>query len=357
MLSTRVLRVVRPYIIIASLVAPGLFAAAPAGAQPATDPTIASVQKQLDVLAMHNSQIVDRYDGIRIRVAERVSAAATAARRSAQARHRYDIAHRQFVRIIQAQFEGSGLGAAGALLDSDSKNSYIDRLDILNLFANQDAHVVRNATKAKSAAAEVAERAAHLLGQAKAERGALVTARQDVEDQISTYQELLATLSVQQRVALDQAQASQRAAAQAAADQLLQPSASGSEPQPRVIITGAPSERAMIAVKFAIAQLGKPYRYGAAGPGSYDCSGLTMAAYRAAGVGLPHQAGAQYNLGHHVLRSQLLPGDLVFFYQPIGHVAIYIGNGLLISAPQPGQNVTYARLRWFPGYVGATRLT
>jgi cell wall-associated NlpC family hydrolase len=110
-------------------------------------------------------------------------------------------------------------------------------------------------------------------------------------------------------------------------------------------------------VNFALAQVGKPYVFGAAGPSSYDCSGLTMASYAAAGIGLPHSALMQYNYGTHVSYSQLQPGDLVFFYQPIGHVAMYIGHGMLVSAPQPGQNVMIVPLAYFRSdYVGATRL-
>jgi cell wall-associated NlpC family hydrolase len=97
--------------------------------------------------------------------------------------------------------------------------------------------------------------------------------------------------------------------------------------------------------------------FAAAGPNSYDCSGLTMAAWKHGGVSLPHLASAQYNYGTHVSADALRPGDLVFFYHPIGHVAIYIGRGLLVSAPQTGENVKIVRLSYFMSdYVGATRL-
>ena len=119
----------------------------------------------------------------------------------------------------------------------------------------------------------------------------------------------------------------------------------------------APGGAAQTAVNFAMAQLGKPYQWGASGPGSYDCSGLTMAAWRAAGVSLPHSAADQYNYGTHVSRSQLQPGDLLFFYQPIGHVTIYIGGGKMVSAPTTGQNVKIVSLAYYNSdYVGATHL-
>ncbi len=114
------------------------------------------------------------------------------------------------------------------------------------------------------------------------------------------------------------------------------------------------SGRGATALRFAMAQRGKAYVWGAAGPSSYDCSGLTMAAWRQAGVSLPHSSSAQYSSGPHVPESQLQPGDLVFYYQPISHVGIYIGNGQIVHAANPGSGVTTSPLHSMP-YVGAVR--
>jgi peptidoglycan DL-endopeptidase CwlO len=96
---------------------------------------------------------------------------------------------------------------------------------------------------------------------------------------------------------------------------------------------------AAAAVRYAYAQVGKPYRYGASGPGSFDCSGLTMMAWRQGGIALPHSAAGQYGIGRHVSRSELRPGDLIFRYSPISHVAMYVGNGLQIAATHTGSTV------------------
>src|SRR5205807_8390059 len=108
------------------------------------------------------------------------------------------------------------------------------------------------------------------------------------------------------------------------------------------------------AVNTAKAQLGKPYVYGGAGPDSFDCSGLTMYAWRAGGVGLPHSAEMQYNSIAHISVSQLQPGDLVFFYTPIEHVGIYVGGGQMIDAPYTGAVVRYDSI-YNPNLVGAGR--
>jgi cell wall-associated NlpC family hydrolase len=94
------------------------------------------------------------------------------------------------------------------------------------------------------------------------------------------------------------------------------------------------------AVTFAFNQIGKPYGYGDAGPNSYDCSGLTSAAWAAAGKSLPHNAAAQYGATARISRSDLQPGDLVF-YRSNGHVAIYVGGGKIIDAPSAGRDVLH----------------
>ena len=130
-----------------------------------------------------------------------------------------------------------------------------------------------------------------------------------------------------------------------------------SSPPPSAAPTGpAPPVKsgAATAVNTAKAQLGKPYVYGAAGPDSFDCSGLTMYAWRAGGVMLPHSAAMQYDAIAHISVSQLQPGDLVFFYTPIEHVGIYVGGGQMIDAPYTGAVVRYDSI-YTPNLVGAGR--
>jgi cell wall-associated NlpC family hydrolase len=118
---------------------------------------------------------------------------------------------------------------------------------------------------------------------------------------------------------------------------------------------------ARAAVRWALAQLGDPYRWGATGPNAFDCSGLTSSAYRAAGAGIPRVSRDQWNAGPHVDVPNLLPGDLVFYASDtrnpgtIHHVGMYIGNGLMVHAPHTGDVVRVASI-WRVGYIGATRV-
>jgi cell wall-associated NlpC family hydrolase len=110
------------------------------------------------------------------------------------------------------------------------------------------------------------------------------------------------------------------------------------------------------AVDTALAQVGDPYVYGATGPNSFDCSGLTSYAYKASGVSIPRTSKAQSTFGTAVAKSDLKPGDLVFFYSPVSHVGMYIGNGQMVHASTAGKPVAVVSLDSMPSYSGARRV-
>jgi peptidoglycan DL-endopeptidase CwlO len=109
------------------------------------------------------------------------------------------------------------------------------------------------------------------------------------------------------------------------------------------------------ALRWALTRRGDPYVWGAAGPSAFDCSGLVLWAYAQVGISLPHFTGNQWNMGVHVSRQDLEPGDLVFFYQDISHVGLYIGDGLMVDAPTFGEPVQVQPVMW-DVYVGAVRI-
>jgi cell wall-associated NlpC family hydrolase len=176
----------------------------------------------------------------------------------------------------------------------------------------------------------------------------LLALRDEIEGKVTEQQDEIAELNA----AIERAErlAAQRAAAaeeQAAAATPVVPAAPAN-PAP------APNAGAGTAVQAALSQVGKPYQWGAAGPDSYDCSGLTMWAWAQAGVALPHNSGMQYSATPRVDQSDWQPGDLLFFGSPIHHVGMYIGNGQMVEAPYTG-----AQVRVVPAsrsdYVGAGR--
>jgi cell wall-associated NlpC family hydrolase len=118
----------------------------------------------------------------------------------------------------------------------------------------------------------------------------------------------------------------------------------------------APTQAAQVAVNTAMAQQGKPYAWAGSGPNSFDCSGLTQFAFKAAGITLPRTSKAQATVGTPVAKANLQPGDLVFFYSPISHVGIYIGNGQMVHAPTSGSVVKTVSVDAMGKFSGARRV-
>jgi cell wall-associated NlpC family hydrolase len=135
------------------------------------------------------------------------------------------------------------------------------------------------------------------------------------------------------------------------------PGTAAAEPASSSSSSSAPasSAAAQTAVDAARAQVGKPYEYGAAGPDSYDCSGLMQHAYRAAGIELPHSSRSQSEMGTPVERADLQPGDLVFFYEPVSHVGIYVGDGQMVDAGSEATGVSQRTVD-MEGYNFARRI-
>ncbi|MBM7077657.1 MULTISPECIES: C40 family peptidase [Micromonospora] len=113
-------------------------------------------------------------------------------------------------------------------------------------------------------------------------------------------------------------------------------------------INGVVSSAARTAIATACAQVGDPYVWGATGPNSFDCSGLTQFAYKAAGISLTHFTGAQWNEGKAIPRSEARPGDLVFFFSDLHHVGLYLGNDMMVHAPRTGKPVQVTSINYMP---------
>jgi cell wall-associated NlpC family hydrolase len=327
----------------AAVIVPNMASATPHLKPP--KPTIDSVQQQLGALALKNDQLVERYNTANNAYHETKHAAIKAAVDYRIVAARLASAREQLSASAAAQYEGGSFSAAGALLSSDSGSSYLDQLDTLSMLSSHNAQVVSSFAATQKLAKDAKNQASDLFAEAKDKFAAVSKQKIETQQQIDKYTKLLASLNEQQR------------AAWAAQMNPTVPQAQIVQASSKISLGHITSQQARTAVKFALAQVGKPYVYGAAGPSSYDCSGLTMQAYHAAGISLPHSAADQYNYGHHVASTALQPGDLMFYYSPIGHVTIYIGDGMMVSAPQTGENVKVIPADTNDGsYTGATRL-
>jgi cell wall-associated NlpC family hydrolase len=207
-----------------------------------------------------------------------------------------------------------------AVLGSDDPAAAIARVQVLELLAANDGDLMDQLGLAgKVLAARQADLVAAEKAQA-AEVKRLAAKKAEVERAADRTRALLARMR-----AADRPQAPARPS-----NPVAPPPASGG---------GGGSGSAAAAVAYARAQVGKPYCYGGSGPSCFDCSGLTMMAWRQAGISLPHSSASQYNVGRRISASELQPGDLIFYYSPISHVSIYIGGGQRISATHTGDYV------------------
>ena len=328
-------------LITAAVTLPTVASAAPNTAHRATDPVRAAATV---ALATQNEQIVEKYNQAdnKYHAKQGRGAKATASYRRAQ--HRLTAAENQLAQSAAAQYEGGTFSATGALLSSDSGSSYLDQLQTLSMLSQHNSQVVTSFTAIQKQAKDAKITADNLYAAGAADpRGARPPARPDPA----------ADRQVQEAAVLAQRPAARDAGRRAGRTDLPQ--------APRAAMTsdrgaGAVRAAARAAVQFALDQIGKPYVFGAAGRSAYDCSGLTMAAWQQGGVSLPHSAANQYNYGRHVSLDKLRPGDLIFFYQPIGHVTIYIGNGMMVSAPSRASTSRSSRQSFSNDFVGATRL-
>lgn len=261
------------------------------------------------------------------------------------------------VRIYQGAGNTSPLDA----VDVASVNDIASRRKYASAASSHDSALVDELTRAREVLAEQKAEQEEIKGQARAERERLDSARAEIRSANARQADLLSQTKGELAGLIAEEQARQAAADAARAAQLTAPARAtntggggggGGNAIPANLPTA--SGGAGQAVAFARAQLGKPYQYAATGPNSYDCSGLTMMAWRSAGVSMPHYSGAQYRAFPRVPLSALQPGDLVF-WGPGGsaHVSIYVGGGNVITAPQTGDVVKLRPIYGSP--VGAVR--
>ena len=277
-------------------------------------------------------------------------------------------------RLRALYVNGDQGGAVEILLGAENLDDLLGRLDMVQRVGDQDAKVLADV---KAFRKEVTQRRERLKA-AREDQAKIVADRanqkQSIESQLAQRQQMLAGIQseikqLQAEEARRQAQLQREAEARLAAQQRAASAARAtatelaggsftasidSTPSDSLIPAAPPTQYGGV-VGLAMQELGKPYVWGAAGPSSFDCSGLVMYVYQQVGVSLPHNAAAMFSYGSPVGYSDLQPGDLVFF-SGLGHMGIYIGGGQFIHAPHTGDVVKISNMSDHGGYVGARRI-
>ncbi|MFI0237030.1 NlpC/P60 family protein [Streptomyces sp. NPDC016845] len=303
------------------------------------DPTPAQVRTKVDQLYQEAEVATEKYNGAK-ETAGQAREQVTALQDKASRRTESLNAHRERLgSVAAAQYRAGGVDPSVQLLLSSSPDRYLDEASMADRVGTRQASTIAHVRKELREIEQLRTQADQTLTQLRVQQAELKKQKKTVTGKLA-----------EARALLDRLTPADRAQATGASDRASRSTARGD-----ASTAAAPDSRAAAAVSFARGALGSPYVWGATGPNAFDCSGLTQAAYRAAGVSLPRTTYAQIDAGRRVPRSQLRPGDLVFFYSGISHVGLYIGNGQMIHAPNPSAPVRIAPIDQMP-FAGATRV-
>ena len=348
--------------LLALLTAGGVvLTAVPAVAEP-DRPTTSRQAADLVAARAHDLEVLtEQFNESREELKATREAAALAAEELEAARA--DLAEaRDHVRAVAiGAWTGDRLGTLQAMLSSESAAEMLDRVGTLQTIAEHNNGVLGGAQQATQDADRAKATTEQLAAEAQAQVDRVSAKKDELDAQIAVYQAAYERLSEEEQRA-SRAAAERHARAQATtAEQNAAPA-----PRERAVRQAAPaapaaalaggSAAAQTAVSNAMAQVGDPYVWGAGGPNAFDCSGLTQYAYAAAGISLPHSSRMQSTMGVPVSRSALQPGDLLFFYSPVSHVGMYIGNGQMVHASTSGVPVKTAGIDSMGSFASARRI-
>jgi cell wall-associated NlpC family hydrolase len=289
--------------------------------------------------ASHQLEVIsEQVNTAQTEYGQQQAAAVSADTSAAQAQARLDGMRNQVRQIARSAYTTGDVSRMDVLLSSRSADQFLSQMGTLDAIAGHQSEVLTQASADARAAQKARAQADDAATTAKKTLDEVTAKQQQLQSQISDYQRQYAALTAPQQQAVSRATAGSPVSAAPAAP------------------VAASSQAAQVAVSTALAQVGKPYVWGASGPGSFDCSGLTSYAYAAAGIALPHSSSAQSRMGTPVSRDALQPGDLIFFYSPVSHVAMYIGNGQMVHASTSGTPVQVVDLASMPDYNSARRI-
>ncbi|EST28259.1 C40 family peptidase [Streptomyces niveus] len=335
-------------------------------------PSVEEVQKKVDDLYRQAGTATQQYNKAKEATDTQRKSVDRVLDDVAKSADKVNEARRALGTYAAAQYRAGAVGPTAALMFADSPESYFEQTQLMDRLTERQQEAVEDFQKEQRSAAEQRAKATKSLETLTESQDSLKLGKQKVQNKLAAARSLLSELTEQEKARLaalerkKEEEARRKAEAKAkeeAAERKRQEAAREAEQPPATgggtdtgsgggsgATDGTYAAKAEKVLAFARAQIGKPYVWGATGPSSYDCSGLTGAAWKAAGVQLPRTTWDQVKVGKRVATADLLPGDLVFFYDDISHVGIYKGDGKMIHAPKPGANVREESIYYMPIY-------
>jgi cell wall-associated NlpC family hydrolase len=293
----------------------------------ASTPSLKELVAQATQLSNEVDSLGQQYDGLQIQLAHANSEVRVAEQAAARAEAAMAIGEKAVAQLAATSYMNGGMDPTLQMLTSGNPDLFLGQASTIEQLNNEAGMRVTTLQHQRV----TAERA---QATAKEEIATASQLKSEINSKVKT---INAKLGILNSSAMTQAMAVF--------------SKTGSYPD---VVLPEATNVGTTALRAALTQRGKPYVWGAAGPDSYDCSGLVVWAFAQEGISLPHYTGSLWNSGMHVSRADLEPGDLVFFFADISHVGIYLGNNLMVDAPSTGQDVQVQQI--FDGYVGAVRI-
>ncbi|NEB12721.1 hypothetical protein G3I32_28450 [Streptomyces coelicoflavus] len=307
-----------------------------ANAAPSEKPSKDEVKAKVDKLYEEAEQATEKYNGAKEKQEKLQKEISTIQDNVARGQEELNELRDGLGSMASAQYRSGGIDPSLQLFLSADPDNYLDKASTLDQLSGQQVEALKKIQVKQRDLAQQRSEASEKLKDLSATRTELGNKKKEVQGKLSSAQKLLNTLTAQEKAALQQEE--QRA----------------NRTSERQVLTGGKSTpasgRAGAAFAAAQGKIGTPYVYGATGPSSFDCSGLTSWAYAQAGVGIPRTSQAQANYGTRISStSQLQVGDLVFFFSDLHHVGLYAGNGQVLHAPRTGTNVRYESMSTIGG--------
>jgi cell wall-associated NlpC family hydrolase len=297
-----------------------------AQADPLPDPKKKGVKAQVDRLYEQATQATEKYNGAKEKEKKLREEAGDLQDVVARGQDELNRLRNQLGSMATAQYRSGGIDPLVQLFLSSDPDGYLDKASALDRLSGQQLDVLKAAqSKQRILEQQRAEAAEKLAGLAET-REELTTRRKEIQGKLAKAQKLLNTLTAEERAKID--------AEEERANRASERVDLGSE--------ASASQRAAAAFSAAKSRVGMPYVWGASGPNSFDCSGLTSWAYKQAGVSIPRTSQAQANAGTRINSLDTLkPGDLIIMRTDLSHVGFYAGNGQILHSPKPGATVRY----------------